>query len=206
MFNIIFFVVILTYIHYLYLNIRKINTDTKDLFWILSICTFTEIVSKILSYNNISLWYLYNFSFIIHNSFWLKILLKDDLSYQKKIIGSYIVFSIIMYGFIDPTNFFNKIIMIVGALLYLIIFIILSSKNLNSERIDFFKSNHFILISSPIIFFFGLSILFGFNSKKLFDTIVFGRTNLYNFIIIFVNIIYYSLLNIYIIKEKKDHA
>jgi len=111
-----------------------------------------------------------------------------------------------MYGFIDPTNFFNKIIMIVGALLYLIIFIILSSKNLNFERIDFFKSNHFILISSPIIFFFGLSILFGFNSKKLFDTIVFGRTNLYNFIIIFVNIIYYSLLNIYIIKEKKDHA
>mgnify|MGYP001166105334 CR=1 FL=1 len=206
MFNIIFFVVILTYIHYLYLNIRKINNDTKDLFWILSICTFTEIVSKILSYNNISLWYLYNFSFIIHNSFWLKILLKDDLSYQKKIIGSYIVFSVIMYGFIDPTNFFNKIIMIVGALLYLIIFIILSSKNLNSERIDFFKSNHFILISSPIIFFFGLSILFGFNSKKLFDTIVFGRTNLYNFIIIFVNIIYYSLLNIYIIKEKKDHA
>ncbi len=206
MFNIIFFVVILTYIHYLYLNIRKINNDTKDLFWILSICTFTEIVSKILSYNNISLWYLYNFSFIIHNSFWLKILLKDDLSYQKKIIGSYIVFSVIMYGFIDPTNFFNKIIMIVGALLYLIIFIILSSKNLNFERIDFFKSNHFILISSPIIFFFGLSILFGFNSKKLFDTIVFGRTNLYNFIIIFVNIIYYSLLNIYIIKEKKDHA
>ena len=190
----------------MYLNIRKINNDTKDLFWILSICTFTEIVSKILSYNNISLWYLYNFSFIIHNSFWLKILLKDDLSYQKKIIGSYIVFSVIMYGFIDPTNFFNKIIMIVGALLYLIIFIILSSKNLNFERIDFFKSNHFILISSPIIFFFGLSILFGFNSKKLFDTIVFGRTNLYNFIIIFVNIIYYSLLNIYIIKEKKDHA
>lgn len=206
MFNIIFFVVILTYIHYLYLNIRKTNTDTRDLFWILSICTFTEIVSKILSYNNISLWYLYNFSFIIHNSFWLKILLKDELSYQKRIIGSYIVFSVIMYGFIDPTNFFNKIIMIVGALLYLIIFIILSSKNLNSERIDFFKSNHFILISSPIIFFFGLSILFGFNSKKLFDTIVFGKTNLYNFIIIFVNIIYYSLLNIYIIKEKKDHA
>lgn len=204
--NIIFFVVIFTYIHYLYLKIRIINTDTRDLFWILSICTFTEIVSKILSYNNITLWYLYNFSFIVHNSFWLKILLKDDLSYQKKIIGSYIVFSVIMYGFIDPTNFFNKIIMIVGALLYLIIFIILSSKNLNSERIDFFKSNHFILISSPIIFFFGLSILFGFNSIKLIKTIVFGDITLYSFIIIFVNIIYYSLLNIYIIKEKKDHA
>lgn len=204
--NIIFFVVILTFIHFLYLNIRKTNADTKDLFWILSICTFTEIVSKILSYNHISLWYLYNFSFIIHNSFWLKILLRDDHLSQKKIIASYIIFSIIIYGFIDTTNFFNKIIMIVGALIYLVLFIVISYKNLKDENIDFFKSNHFILISSPIIFFFGLSILFGFNSKKLFDTIVFGKIHLYRFIIIFVNIIYYSLLNIYIIKEKRDYA
>jgi hypothetical protein len=40
----------------------------------------------------------------------------------------------------------------------------------------------------------------------LIKTIVFGDITLYSFIIIFVNIIYYSLLNIYIIKEKKDHA
>ena len=204
--NLIFFVVIITFIHFIYLDVRKINSDTRDLFWILFICTFTELVTKILTYYNISLWYLYNFSFIVHNSLWLKILLRDDYSYQKKIIGCYIFFSSIIYGFIDTTNFFNKIIMIVGALIYLVLFIVISYKNLKDENIDFFKSNHFILISSPIIFFFGLSILFGFNSMKLIKTIVFGNVTLYRFIIIFVNIIYYSLLNIYIIKEKRDYA
>ena len=82
----------------------------------------------------------------------------------------------------------------------------ISNEILKDENIGFFKSNHFILISSPIIFFFGLSILFGFNSMKLIKTIVFGNVTLYRFIIIFVNIIYYSLLNIYIIKEKRDYA
>lgn len=205
-FSIAFFLVIATYIHFLLGKIRDINEDTHDLFWILSVCFFTEIISKIFTYNDMPLWHLYNFSFIIHNAYWLKIILRGKNSKQKIIIGSYVIFSIITLFFINKISFFNKTIMIVGSLMYLISFIILSYKNLKSENIDFFKSNHFILISSPIIFFFGLSILFGFNSEKLIGTRVFGDTNLYRFIIIFVNIIYYSLLNIYIIKEKRDYA
>lgn len=185
---------------------RQLNSDTRDLFWILSICFFTEIVAKFLYYYEFSLWYLYNISFIIHNYLWLKILLRTNKMLQRSILIPYLVFSILVFGFIDKVSFFNKAIMIVGALLYLITFIIISYKNLALENVDYFKSNHFILIASPVVFFFGLSILFGFNSQKLLDTPVIGTTKLYRFIIIFVNIIYYSLMNIYLIKERKDYA
>ena len=185
---------------------RQLNADTRNLFWILSICFFTEIVAKFLYYYELSLWHLYNFSFIIHNYFWLKILLRTNKTLQRSILIPYLIFSIIVFGFMDKVSFFNKTIMIVGALIYLVAFIIISYKNLTLENIDYFKSNHFILIASPVIFFFGLSILFGFNSQKLLNTPVIGSTNLYRFIIIFVNIIYYSLMNIYLIKERKDYA
>lgn len=56
---------------------------------------------------------------------------------------------------------------------------------------------------SPVLFFIGFSLLFGFNNKNIHKIMILNRFKLYDFISYFVNITYYSLLNVYIYREKK---
>lgn len=92
--------------------------------------------------------------------------------------------------------------MIVGAFIYLVLFIIESFYELQKENLVFFTSNRFILLFSPILFFLGFSVGFGFESFAILGKEIFGF-KLYDLISHFVNVVYYSLMNIYIYNEKK---
>ena len=165
----------------------------------------TEIISACFLINKMKLDLLYSISFIFHNTLWL--LLLFEITSLKKIktifIFLFLFFSIYNILFLECTNL-NYLTFIFGAILYLIIFIYISFTQLNKENLDFFKSNYYILLFAPILFFLGYSFMFGFRNLKVRDVIIFGNTNLYTLISYFVNIQYYTLINIYIYKERKS--
>ncbi|MFP9100393.1 hypothetical protein ACLI09_15185 [Flavobacterium sp. RHBU_24] len=121
-----------------------------------------------------------------------------------KVLGVfYILFAVVTNLFQSSLLYdFNNYLMVVGAFIYLVLFITESFYELQKENFPFFSSNVFILLFSPILLFLGLGIGFGFNSSKLLDTKVFG-VDLYDFISHFTSIFYYSLINLYIYREKR---
>ncbi|HLA56560.1 MAG TPA: hypothetical protein VK623_10690 [Flavobacterium sp.] len=115
----------------------------------------------------------------------------------------FLAFSIINLLMFEGFSRFNFYTFIIGALLYIVLFIQDSFYRLKHEDFAFFQSNNYLLLFAPILLFLGLSFVFGFKSHSLNSTVIFGNVKLYGFIVCFVNIVYYVLINIYVNREKK---
>ena len=185
------------------ITLDKSKLNNKLLIAVLFVLAITEISSTLLSYNNVSIGLLYKFSFILHNTLWLYIL-KLNFNNPKSIavgILLFLVFSVV--NIVRVTEEFDYGIFICGAFIYLSLFIYHSFVELKKENVQFFTTNNYLLLCTPIILFVGLSFIFGFKSKNLAQTVVYGNTRLYYFIGYFANSIYYTLINIYIYISKK---
>ena len=187
----------------LFLKLKK-NTVNQLLFLILFVNIATEMLTTFIHYEEKPR-LLFTISVFLHNSFWLFLLSK---SIRKSAIFlplfcCYILFSILNLFFMEGIEKFNFNTFIIGAFLYLVLFIYGSFHELKKENYNFFLANQYLLLFAPVLYFFGLSFVFGFKSRMLTETIIFGDVSLYEFIISFVNIVYYSLVNIYIYREKK---
>lgn len=180
---------------------KKIN---YLVFFIVAISLANEIVSSILKFNQISFSFYSSLCIITVNLFWLIILQK--LSIFKSLIKIFtllfLAFSLFNFFLIDRFNSFNSFAFIFGALIYTILFIYNSFYELKKENLDYFLSNDYLLISSPILYFIGFSFIFAFKNKDLDKIILFGIVSLYDFISYFVNFVYYTLINFYFFKEK----
>lgn len=147
---------------------------------------------------------LINNIYIIFSNFLWLLLLKNIVHLSKMyyfIIG-FLIFSIFNLFFYEKPFHLNTKTFIYSALIYVIIYIYICIKRLNEERLDYFTNNNFILISSPILFFVGYSIMFGFKSRLLDDVILFKIIKLFDFISYFSNYIFYTLIIIYIYRER----
>ena len=181
------------------------NETANFLFLILFINFTTEFVSTILISENRKLGLFNTISSLLHNSLWLILLYKSikQRTIYKVVFGTFITFAMINLAFWEGLQQFNCNTFIIGAFLYLIVFIYESFDQLKKEQFSFFLSDHYLLLFAPVFFFCGLSFIFGFKSSKLASTVLFGHIYLYQFIAYLVNIVYYSLINIYIYREKK---
>ncbi len=186
-----------------YHNPKKANH--RLLLFIVFISFINELLSVFFLLKKIDIGLLYTINTILHNSLWLFFLSRyfNNPNLFKAIIVGYIIFSAINLTYFEGWEKFNFTTFILGAFTYLILFIYKSFIELKKENFGFFLSNDFILLFAPVLFFFGLSSIFGFKSKPLSSTIIFGDTNLYDFIGYFVNTIYYAFINLYIYSEKK---
>lgn len=204
-FNIVQIFVLITTIHIFLL--KKKNENIFILRGIIVILFLTELISILLQLLNTNLNLLYSLSFTFHNLLWLLLISKyfNNLKVRNVLLILFSLFCVINFIFIEGRHNLNFNIFIVGAMLYLILYIYFNSLNIKNEKLSFFQSNNFLLISCPVLFFIGLSMLFGFKSHDLNSIKLYKNFNLYNFFIHFVNIIYYSLLNLYIFKEKKQY-
>lgn len=148
-----------------------------------------------------------NFYILFSFLCWFLILIKLNIksAFYKYQLILFFTISLVTYFYI-PLNKFNRYVFVFGSLLYLMSYLFDSINNLRKENLDYFRLNNFILISSPVLFFLGMSFLFGFKNKSLNDQIVIFGLKLFDVIMIFVNIIYYTLINIYIYKERKLNA
>ncbi len=192
---------------YLVFNLKSNKPVHKILLLILLTSLTTEVLASVFLYfkQNVHIKLLYSVSVPIHNCLWFIVLKKiiNNTSVIKLFIFGYILFFTCNFILIEGSKSFNHYTFIVGALLYISIFIYESFYQLKAENFKFFLSNEYILLSSPVIFFFGLSFIFGFKSEQLAQKTLLLNVRLYEFIMYFVNIIYYTLINIYIYREKK---
>jgi hypothetical protein len=198
--NPIFYLVLLTFVNSVFF-LNKKTLSNRILFYIIGNYFLTELVSIFLNYNIISVDILYNISIAIQFVLWIYLLL-IVINVQNKLI-LYLFIVLIIFSLINHFNDFNSNNFILGSAVYSIIYIFESYKLLKNENLSFFQTNNYLIITSPIIFFFGMSFMFAFNSHDLTSCIVFANVKLYTFISYFVNIIYYSLINLYIYKERK---
>lgn len=192
----------------LLLNLK--NEKNKLLLAILSVSFITEATAVILinTDNRGLIGLIYSLSVIFHNGLWLFLLIKSvsKSEYLNYLLVSFILFGIYNLYFLEGVIKFNYLTFIISALFYIIIFIYQSFAQLKQENFPFFESNNYILLFAPILFFFGMSFMFGFRSHAITSVIIFADIKLYKFINQFVNCIYYLLIISYIYREKKGKA
>jgi hypothetical protein len=204
--NPIMIIVFCTFIFGL-INLRFKNKYHQVLLSILLVSSLTEFVTLLLiSFNlNNKVGILYSISVLFHHLFWLLLINKIQRFKLISIISvlTFLLFGIINFFLIQGTVIFNYYSFIVGAMLYITMFFYESFCLLLKEDFDFIFSNNYLLLISPIIFFFGLSLMFAFVSKEVTQTIIWFNMPLYKLVGYSVNIIYYFLINLYIYKEIK---
>ncbi len=195
-------VVFITFIAgFLFLNLKlKIN---QILFAILFINATTEILSIYLEIKNQSVSTLYNFSILLHHTLWLFLLyslIKSKIALVVTIL--FFVFSVLNVLFFEGLDEFNCYTFVVGSLLYVILFLYESFRQLKKENLLFFVLNPFILIFAPVLFLLGMSFMFSFKDIELTSTIIIFNTKLYVIINYTLNFIYYIFILVYIYKER----
>jgi hypothetical protein len=181
------------------------NTTHRYVLKILAVCILTELINSALIVNAKSIVLCYTLSIVIHHSLWLS-LLSRFVTFPKTaylFFLGFTGFAIVNLFFIEGTDKFNYFTFVAGAFLYIGLFIYESFSQLKKENFPFFLSNDYVVLLAPVFFFFGLSFMFGFKSKEITSFLIFGDVKLYTFIAYFVNIVYYTLLNIYIYREKR---
>lgn len=189
--------IIITLIHFL-----VAKTNNMQLKYILIISGANVIITDILKYLNIETDLNLNAYVILNAFFWLQIII-FNLKKQHKSIMSFlfIVVTILSFSFVDIHKFYHNYF-VISSIVYILIFFRVCIKHLKHENITFFQSNNFILLFAPVLFFFGMSFIFGFKSSIFSNTYLFEGINVYGFINFLVNLVYYSLLNHYILKSR----
>lgn len=146
----------------------------------------------------------YNLNFILQPALWILlagIILKDK-KYSVVIASIFILFALTNLMFIEKSSLNSKTI-IVGSFLYIGFYIWKHFKLIKEEQLSYFSSNDFLLLSAPLSFFFGISILLSFGDSGLRNTVILGKT-LYFIIQFLANFIFYGLLILYIIKSRNE--
>lgn len=187
-----------------FLFLRRTTRTNSLLYAILWVSFGTEVVNSVLLYLDYSIRIAFSVSILFHHLLWLLLLL-EYVTAKKGLrfaIISFVVFGVVNLVGIETVNKYNYYTFVYGALLYILFFIYESYIQLQQENVTFFISNSFIVLFAPLLFFFGLSLMFGFRDVRVTSTLIFGAVTLYNFMIHLVCIFYYTLLNIYLFREK----
>lgn len=204
-FNLITFIrfyILLTIILILRFYDRK-NDNHRIILLIVFFGLCNEFLSAYLSLNKYPITINNNLYVLVNSSLWMFLLFKNfrNIFYIILII-LYFIFGLLNIIYSSTILKFNNTNFIIGSIIYLICYIVESYNNLKKENLNFFLSNNYILLSAPILFFIGFSLMLSFSSKELTSYLIFEDIKLYNLIGNFVNIFYYTIINIYILKER----
>lgn len=203
--GIIYILLIVTFLNSIFGLTWKQQTH-RYIILLLSVFILNEIIGVVCTLFFFTFKINFTITLFIHAILWL-LILKKSVRNPRIVTGlliAFITFSLCDVFFIEGWELFNCYSFILGAFIYLIVFLIESFYQLKQENFSFFFSNQFILLMTPVLFFIGLTFMFGFKSHEVITTVFFGKIELYRIIILIVNIVYYTLLNIYIYREKKQ--
>lgn len=193
-----------TFLHAIY-GLQWKNKMHRYVICILTVFVLNEVVTTLQYAYATNFKTNFTITTVIHSMLWL-LILKDSVRSPKIVNGlliAFITFCLCDLFFIEGWVLFNCYSFVVGAFMYLILFLFESFYQLKRENFPFFFSNQFLLLMSPVLFFIGMTFMLGFKSHGIISEVIFGKVDLYRIIITVVNIVYYSLLNIYIYREKK---
>ena len=172
---------------------------------ILTIALVTEVINTIFVFNNKSINLCASISFGISIMLWLLIL--ESVVYFKTVFKAlfyaFCGFALANVIFFEGAKDFNTYTFVIGAFVYIIIFLYESFFQLKRENFQYFLSNIYILIFSPVLFYFGFTFYFAFKDSIIGNKIIIWKYTLYDIIALFINLVYYTMVSIYIYREKK---
>lgn len=188
-------------------NLRWKIKMHRYLLYILFVVFITELVNSILVYNSRPIRIPFNISIIFHDIFWM-LAFRESINRKKMsnvILCFFALFSVVNFIIIEIADEYNYYTFVLGALLYVSLFIYESYRQLKEENLMYFLSNNYLLLFAPVFFFFGMGLMLGFKPLGVTKMLLFGPVTLYVFIVNIVCIAYYSLINIYIYREKNNY-
>lgn len=161
-------------------------------------------VNEALVYLRLSSYAIINSYILIHNLIWIYII--RSVASHKMMLAFififYLGFSLFCFYNWGFTKYFDFKVFLIGALFYIVAFIFESYDRLRDENLGFFLSDNYTLIFAPMLFFFGFSLLFNFQSRTITKVEVWNGFTVYDLVSYFVNVVYYTILNLYILKQK----
>ena len=171
---------------------------------ILISCSITEILVPLFNYYKYPSGVISSLGVIMHHGLWI-VLLTKVLTFRKEVAYILLVFwtyGIVNLFFIEGIGKFNYSTFVFGAFIYLFLYTYGSFYQLRNENMKFFLSYNYMLLFAPVTLLFGLSFMFAFRSRNVTSTLLLPNLKLYDFVIYYVNIIYYVLVNLYIYRDK----
>lgn len=192
--------IIITFIWFLLSRIKQ-----NILFYILFITMLNIVVSEVLLFYDNQIKFVTNLYFLFTFPLWLFLIVQElNVKYKKLIY--------LMFGIGASTTFyvyniytiFNKMFVVVSSILYVLGFLFLGFQKLINEDLQFFKRPKFVLLSAPVIFFLGMSVLLGFQDPMLSRYKLWDNFTLWQFINVSCNLVFYTFVNVYIYKAKKN--
>lgn len=195
--------ILLTFVHFVIRVDRRKKIDAL-LFLVLAVNLFNEVLSGLLRHYQIKLATSSNVYILLHATIWLLLLAHVAHPLLKKRFSffAYGYFIMALVFLLTDVTVFQIVPLIVGALLYVALFIYDCSLRMQREELGYFSSDRYLLVTAPLLFFIGLGILFGFKNKQLHQT-HFAGIQLFHIISYFTNAIYYILINVYIYKHSR---
>lgn len=195
------------------LSLVKTNRfEHKLLMLVLGISFLNEFLSTYLIKNHYenSYHFITNVYLIVTISLWLyallKLAVKKNRTYKYMTLWLFVMFALMNSIFVEGFMAFNYLTPVVGVLVYIALFFGISFEKLRKEQFIFFYNNQYILLAAPVFFLLGLGVVFSFQNPSIPKVEVLFSLTLYQLINYITNIICYSLINIYIIKERKELA
>ncbi|RZJ65133.1 MAG: hypothetical protein EOO50_14935 [Flavobacterium sp.] len=187
-----------------YLNTK--DFDHKILIWILSTSLLNECTIFFLADTSFPLKTSQSILLSLHQILWLVLISRfwkrrDKQTFLVGIVIFFLMDSLCIEGFESVACY----TLVLTSLCYLTIFAAYSTKLLKNENFNAFMADRFILLSAPLLFFFGMSAILGFRSNPLSTTEING-IQLYKIVNITINVTYYPLLLVYIYRQKKAYV
>ncbi len=188
--------------------LRRNTRHHTLLLLILLVDSVNELLTSTLNLLGLSKHPAMDINFILHNLLWMWLLSKSSrnptsIQYAQAI---FLLVAVANLLFFEGTAVFNFVTVIVGGLLYILLFTIENYRRLQEEDYAFFISNHYLLLFAPVTFFFSYGVLFSFRSHFVTGTLLVKNIALWDFVTYYANSTYYVLINIFIYRESRRAA
>ncbi len=144
-------------------------------------------------------------SVIVHAVLWHLVLAEAfrDRNLPRIPIAIFILFAVVNLLWFEGADSFNYLTFIAGSLLYISTLLTKSFSLLKKEELDFFLTNDFWLVGSPVAMFFGLSLVFAFKDLSASSYLILPGISVYQFMICVINLCYYAMIITFVHNEKK---
>lgn len=185
----------------------KRNKHHVYLFYILALNLTNELLSTLLKLLELPLQLSASFYNVVHCMLWLSLLSTTSGRRKtgRRLIKTYLAFCVFDFIVLEPgLHNFKVYSLVIGAVMYTYWMIADSMERLKSEDLAYFSSNTYTLLSAPIVFFVGFSLLMGFKLKGINTMPIYG-VPFFTLVCYFVNAVYYITTAIFMYREKQRH-
>lgn len=184
---------------------RKNTKEGRWLIWILSASALHEAIAITLRYHGIDNKIPANIYVFVHGLLWLLVLKRFTpfRKLQTVLIVAYISLCFLNFLFGEGISSFAYLNFVAGGIFYTAIFLVTSFQYVRENRFDFFGEPVFLLLLSPVPYFIGLGLNFGFMSKELGNLCLYNTFTFYEAVCTLVNYLYYGFVLLYLFINRK---